>query len=372
MVRANRQFFVVKIDKKLQEQKRNNLVSKNIGYLGIKHSAQDDDDTLNGVRVWDVEVDSPAYDAAFKHNDIIKEVQGVKVSSYAELSEQISLFPPNVEIEIKYINSLSVNRDHISTKKVILGERKFEIFVAPQIIDFQFNLQFGEIVEIGKIAGEQFPDAKLGDMLIFHHAVEHKPRTDGDTMYHDYHLIETDENGDEYRIVNFTNELFGVLKLEERTIIPYKNFIFCHQNIRKASMQVNSSGIWVPDAWEKSIEEMQDKIDELTATIQEVSSSSIMKERTNETNYKKKEEIKAKIEAINKEKKEISRMMAQKKLVELTVLFIHPKTCEEILTEISAGDTLIAEYNTLYPLDMYGQRYTLLRKDYIEAVIFKN
>lgn len=372
MIRTNRQFFVVKIDKKLQEQKRNNLVSKNIGYLGIKHSEQEGDEKLDGVRVWDVDKDSPAYDAGFKPNDIIKEIQGVRVTTYAQMAEQVSRYPPNVELEIKYINSFSVNTEHISTKKVVLGERKFELFVPPQIIDFQFNLQFGEVVEIGRIAGEQFPEVNLGDMLIFDHKVEHKPRTEGDLLYHDFHLIETDENGDEYRVVNFATEVFGVLKLATATIIPYKNFIFCHQHIKKASIQMNASGIWVPDAWEKSVEEIQGEIDKLTETIQEIGSSTIMKQRTSDENYKRQEEIKTTIDLINQEKRRLTLKMRQKRLVELTVLFIHPKTNEELQSNITAGDTLFAEFNTLYPLDMYGQYYTLLRKDYIEAVIYNN
>lgn len=370
MIRANRQYFVVKIDKKLQAQKRNNLVSKNIGFLGIKHSESEDDEKLNGVRVWDVEFESPAYDAAFKNGDIIKTINDKPVKTYEELSEQISLYASGHEISIGYVNSFSIDRSVISKKKVVLGERKFEIVLPPHIIDFQFNLQFGEVIEIGAIAKLQFPDAEVGDILIFHHAVEHKPRPENDINYHDFHLVDTDENGDEYRLVNFAHELFGVIKNDH--IIPYKQFIFCRADIKKASIQKTASGLWYPDGWEKTEEELQAKIDETKEHIAEIMSSSVMKEKTTDKNYKKQEEIQAIVRVLNQERKALSKKMSQKKLVELTVLYISPITCEEIQTEISAGDTLIAEYNTLYPLDLFGVQYTLLRKEYIEAVIFNN
>lgn len=372
MPRVNRQYFVVKIDKKMQEEKRNTLVKKNIGYLGVKHSDQNGDDKLDGVRVWDCDKDSPAYNAGLKHNDIIKEVNGKKVTTYPELAEVVGEYPPGAELEIRYISSFAIHNDEISTKKIVLGERKFELFVPPQIVDFQFNLQFGEVVEMGSIAKQKFPEVELGDMLIFDHKVEHKPIDNSDKNYHDFHLIDTDDNGDEYRVVNYTNELFGVLKLEAGIIIPYKNLIFCHQHIKKASMQQTESGLWFPDAWDKSIEELQGQIDELTATIKEMGASTIMKQRTTEDNYKKKEEIKKSIDLINQEKRKITRKMHQKRLVELTVVFINPLTNEELQSNIQAGDTLLADYNTLYPLDMYGHYYTLLRKDYIEAVIYKS
>lgn len=372
MIRANRQFFVVKIDKNMQTQKRNNLVSKNIGYFGIKHSASDDDDKLNGVRVWDVEFESPAYHAAFKHNDIITQINGTKVNSYEQMAEQLSLYAPGQEILISYINSFSLSKCEELTKLVKLGERKFEIVLPPHIVDFQFNLQIGELVEIGSIAGKEFPEAEIGDTLIFHHAVEHKPRPEGDVNYNDFHLVDTDENGDEYRSVNYATELFGVLKLSTGSIIPYKKFIFCRADIKKASIQKTASGLWVPDGWEKSQDELQQRIDDANAEIAEIMSSNIMKEKMSDQNYKKQEIVKAMVNELNRERRELTKKMSQKKLVELTVLFINPVTCEELQTEIQAGDTLVAEYNTLYPLDMYGVQYTLLRKEYTEAVILKS
>lgn len=372
MIRANRQFFVVRIDKKMQEQKRNNLVSHDIGFLGIKHSEQDDDDKIDGVRVWDVEKDSPAYEAAFKHNDIITQINGKKVTSYSQLVDQLSLYAPDTTIEINYINSFSLDQKEELTKKVTLAKRKHDIVLPPQIVDFQFNLQFGEIVEIGKIAGQQFPEALIGDVLIFHHTVEHKPRTDGEAMYHDFHLIETDENGDEYRIVNFAHELFGVLKLNEGIIIPYKNFVFCHRTIRKSSFQKNAAGIWLPDHWEASEQDLLEQLEEMKAHVTEIASSTVMREQTDDTNYRKKEEVLKQIAEINLKRRELTKKLHQRKFVELTCLFIHPETCKELQTEIVPGDTLIADYNTLYPLDMFGQQYTLLRKDYIELLINKN
>lgn len=372
MLRANSHLIVVKIDKKKQTEKRNNLVSKNIGYLGIKHSKQDDDDKLEGVRVWDVEKDSPAYNATFKSGDIIKQVNGVPVKTYEELSEQISFCEPNSEITIDYVNSFSVDRAKLSQKKVVLGERKFQIVLPQTIIDYQFNLQYGEIVEIGNIAKQEFPDAEIGDYLIFSHHVESKPRPDGDRNWNDYHLVDVDDNGDEYRIVNFSTEMYGVIKMSDNVrIVPYKTFIFCTSQIRKSQWQVSSSGLWLPDHWEQSAEDLQRKIDELEDHIKEIKTSGIMNTIDTDENYKRREEVNTMINMIRKEQREIGRKMNQKKLVELTAVFINPLTCKEIQTDIQPGDTIIADYNTLYPLDINGVYYTLLRKHLIEALIPK-
>lgn len=367
MVRAAKQFFVVRIDKKQQIEKRNNLVNKNFGYLGVRHSEQEGDEALNGVRVWDAEPDSPAYNANLKHNDIIKFINDIPVTTYEQLSVAISNFPPGTEIEVKYINSLSIV-EGLTTKKITLGERQYQIVLPPSSIDFQFNLQFGEILYIGDIANKQFPEANVGDILLFHHAVEGKPRTEGDTMYNDHHLLETLENGDEIRIVNFAHELFGVWKMETGSIVPYKNFIFCSQHIRKSSFQM-SNGIWLPDAWEETAEDLQYKIDKLKEEKEVVAAATILKERTTEANYKRKEEIGKRLRDIQRESLALTQQMNQKKLVELTVLYINPITVAELAEDIKPGSIVISEYTLLYPLDIHGMQYTLLRKDYVEAVI---
>lgn len=371
MLRANSHLIVVKIDKKKQTEKRNNLVSKNIGYLGIKHSKQDGDEELEGVKVWDVEKDSPAYNATFKAGDIIKMINGVPVTTYEALSEQISLCEPNSEITIDYVNSFSVDRSKLSQKKVVLGERNFQIVLPETIIDYQFNLQYGEIVEIGSIAKLEFPEADIGDYLIFSHHVESKPRPDGDKNWNDWHLVDVDDNGDEYRIVNFSTELFGVIKMDKVRIVPYKTFIFCHANIKKSQWQVSSTGLWLPDHWEQTSEDLQRKIDELEDHIKEIKTSGIMNKALTDDNFKRREEVNAMINMIRNEQRDLGRKMNQKKLVELTAVFINPLTCEEIQTDIQPGDTIIADYNTLYPLDINGVYYTVLRKHLIEALIPK-
>lgn len=372
MIRVNRQFFVVKIDKKLQEEKRGYMVKKDIGFLGIKHSKQDGDAKIKGVRVWDVEKNSPAYDAAFKHNDIIIAINSIKVYSYDDLQTEVSKHGPGDTIEISYINSFSKDGREVRKKNVKLATRKFEVVMPPHQVDFQSNLQFGEIVSAGSIAKEQFPEAQVGDILIFHHGVEHKPRTENEPNYHDYHLIETDEGGDEYRVVNFTNELFGVLKLEEGIIIPYNKFVFCHFNIKKASIQKSKSGLWLPDQWLLTSEEINQKLEKLKEDIASITSSTVMKQRTNNKNYKSQNEIKRAVDSINRERALLTKKMGQRQYVEVTVLFIHPDTNTELGTNIQAGDTILADYGTLYPLDMMGRQYTLVRKEYIEAIIHNN
>src|ERR1035437_8362497 len=55
------------------------------------------------------------------------------------------------------------------------------------------NMQQGEIVAIGSIVATQFPQAKVGDTLIFHHFVEGSESGGGNFIF--------EENGDNYYYV---------------------------------------------------------------------------------------------------------------------------------------------------------------------------
>jgi chaperonin GroES len=367
MITAAKQFFVVRIDKQKQIEKRNNLVKSNFGFLGIQHSQQEGDEKLNGVRVWNTEIDSPAQKAGFKPNDIIKFINGKPVTSYEQLVDAVAKNRPGTSIKISYINSLLITEE-LSEKDVVLGEKPFNIINPETLVDFQFNLQYGEVMFVGSLAHQNFPEVNVGDILLFHHAVEGKPRGEGDKNYNDHHLLETLPNGDEYRTVNYVTEVFGVLKTEEATIIPYKNYIFCHKHIEKSEFQMQN-GVWVPDDWGNSIEQLQERIEKLKEEKDVIANSSVLREKTTELNYKRKEEISTKIRAIQKESLEITKRMNTPKIVELVALFINPLTVEELEEDIQPGSKLLAEFGLLYPFDICGQYYTLLRKDYTEAHI---
>lgn len=382
-MKPTRYFFLVKISKTLQNEKRKIIETSEIGYLGIKYSEPPEGQT--GVTVLFADKESPAFKAGFKSGDLIKTINGSEVTDFNKMIDLVSKHPPGTEIEVGYVNSLSINGE-VSTKKVVLGSFSLNLQRGDDQIDMRYNLQFGEIVAIGSKATEVFPEPELGDYLIFHHSVEYKERAHGDKNHNDWHLVgKTKEEDDdyEYRVVHCEKEVFGVFKPNlpaEDAIIPFPTFIFCHPNVRKASMQKSiikgvdgkEIELWAPDSWEKSMEDYTQQLEELQFQVQEMNTNSIMKEVDNESNYKKKDEIRKAIDKIARERREITKKMHQKRLFDLTVLFINPKTNEELGENIERGDAIMVDFGLIYPLDFFGNHYALARVGHIEALIKKN
>jgi len=366
-MRVNPNFFVVRISKDLQKKKKNKMTASSIGYLGIKYS---DAENEKGFLISTVEKDSPAFYAGFKYGDIITDINGKKVTDHTSLIAAVTKFPPGSTLHISYINSFSVNNE-VSVKDVVLDERPLELDIPSGTQDMRFNLQFGEIVAIGTKASVVFPDANIGDQLIFHHNVEYKERAEGDENWNDWHLLQADDLF-EYRIAHCEKEVMGVWKPSEKdlskAIIPYPDFIFCHQSYKKAEFQI-INGIWQPEDWDNSMETANDQLAEFKAQIEELNTSSIMGERDNDANYKQKEFIKKRIDEIDRERLALTKKMHQKRLVEVNVIFINYVTNENCLVEIIPGDKIVVDYFTLYPLDLAGAHYVLVRPQSMEALI---
>lgn len=89
-------------------------------------------------------------------------------------------------------------------------------------VQMQRNMQNGEIVAIGEIAGSKLKEAKVGDILIFHHFVEGSDRGNSSLIFSDekfnyYNVTASEYNGRR-------NETYGVFS--EGKIIPHPDFIF--------------------------------------------------------------------------------------------------------------------------------------------------
>lgn len=368
MATVNPIFFVIRISKAEQKKKRSKLTTSTVGFLGLKYSEQESN---NGFIVYDTEKDSPADLSGLRRGDKIKAINGEPVNNYNEMISVVMKYPPGIEISIDYISSFSVDDTTVSNKKVILAERPLVLDIPEGTEDMRFNLQFGEIVSIGTKAAKEFPEALIGDMLLVHHSVEYKQRAQGDKNWNDWHLLETD-NDFEYRIAHCTKEVLGVWKRElagsANAIIPYRDFIFCHSNIKKSSFLIKD-GIYQHDSWEASMEDMTEKLEILKNQIEELNTSTVMHQRDNDHNYKQREEIRSAIDKIQEERRSLTKKMHQKKLVECTVIFIHPLTNIEYLTDIQPGDIIGVDLGMIYPLDIFGAYFALLRPGHCEYLI---
>lgn len=364
---VNYQYFLVEIHKQEQEKKRSSIQAQERPWLGLNGYYKD-----GAVIVTGAADGSPAQAAGFNAGDKIYEVDGHHLKSFEQLIEYVWTKLPGYELQFRYSSTLEAQSLQARYKDVTLGSKTPALFRSESYVDMRFNLQWGTIRQIGKKARAEFPVAEEGDILIFNHKVEYKDREVGDSTYHDYHLAHRLDNGNELRVVDYSYECYGVIKKETGgQIFPYKNVIFCHQNIRKAEI-LQKDGIYLPDQWKKDIEELESDIEELQLQIDSISESTVFKANTNDENYKVKEEFYSHIRELQKRKGAIAQKMNEAELMELTVLFINPKTCESLGRPIKAGDTILANYLTLYPLDIGGVYYTLSHVNYTDLLIEQN
>lgn len=372
-MKPNRQYFVVRIDRELQKKKKELIVLGGNGYLGIRHSEQEYKGS--GVLLSGVEPDSPAMQAGLKGKDIIYAINSREVNSFEELVEQVSRYAPGEEVTLTIFNSLLItDPSQRQEKKVKLGKKEVNLEMPQTLRDMRHNLQFGEIIEIGSEAKAKFSHAKIGDILLFHHSVEYKSASDNDPFYNDMHLVDHDKQGNEIRIVHYEFEVFGVMKLTTPVqIIPHPRYVFCHYQIQKANIQRDQkSGLYLPDQWEQSIEELTQKIEELKIQEQEIMSSTVMTQRTTKENDRKQSEIRSVVKMLMQERAAITRKMHQKKMVETTVLFYNRESVGVLGYHLSPGDKILIDLHALYPLDILGTCYSLARTTVIEGALFLN
>jgi membrane-associated protease RseP (regulator of RpoE activity) len=368
-MKPNRQYFVVRIDKEAQTKRRKFLTLKKFTYFGIQAVIKQKRKT--GVEIAFVEGDSPAYKAYLNPGDVILALDNVQVNSIEDIVTLITKHKAGDEIRVTYLSRMAIETQHLpypSDKYVTLEEKESELIHPEDINLMEYNLQWGSIVDVGTLARQDFPEARIGDILLFHHLVEYKPRSTGDHTYNDWHLVDTDDkNQDEYRVVRYDTEIFGVIR-DNNELIPYRNVVFCHPEFRKASFQMQG-GLWLPDAWEQKEEDVILQLEALAAEVKQLTTQTILTKKTTEDNYKRKEEILATVNSLNRERQELSRKMSKKKLIDATVMFFNPETTDLIGGELKQGDHILVDQRTIYPLEFGGIYYTLARVGYIEAII---
>ncbi|HEU4608699.1 MAG TPA: hypothetical protein VFS31_11365, partial [Chitinophagaceae bacterium] len=71
------------------------------------------------------------------------------------------------------------------------------LYVAPNYTFMSHNLQYGEIVQIGAKAAQNYPYAHVGDVALFHHFIEGSYEDPG----YEY-LLDVEGNGDELRLID--------------------------------------------------------------------------------------------------------------------------------------------------------------------------
>lgn len=160
-------------------------------------------------------------------------------------------------------------------------ERLGAIILAPDHTYMQYNMQCGEIIDIGERAARDFPEAKIGDTAIIHHFVEGEDDNDSKENY----LVETDETYNYYvvtpcKIPGKNVDIYGVWDGEK--IIPHKDYIFLSPDPKlkvpdtpdeyiNSAIQKTEGGIFVFSDWKETYEDKTAKLEKIKTNVQNLS-----------------------------------------------------------------------------------------------------
>lgn len=231
----------------------------------------------------------------------------------------------------------------------------------------KFNLQYGEVLEIGEDASQFYPDMRVGDIVILHHTVEDK--------------------GQNYRIVKQIASAQNVLLYEHRIINGYDT------SNREILGRIVNQKEGILSGYGKSIFLKWD-IEMLAKTV--ISSTLITDFQTNldnchnladlvETVAKKKKEYTdksvAKVRGYNKllaqcnpaeNKNEFDRLESCFREAEADALVASIRLGANYLVickNASTGERVVFPYKQLYPIEIMGKKYVIGYADYAIATI---
>lgn len=191
-------------------------------------------------------------------------------------------------------------------------EKVGSIFVAPSQTFMQYNLQCGEIVDIGDGAAKYFPQAKIGHTLIIHHFCE----ANSDTEATEEHLVHWDDEYNYYVVTAYEYngknvEAYGVWDGEK--IIPNKDYVFLktivpvHKDlppdeIINQQLKVSKHGLLVFENWTDSRESKEAKMAEVKNEVESLSKSGTNKRHIQQGIAEKEMDMNKMSAEINKQK----------------------------------------------------------------------
>ena len=209
------------------------------------------------------------------------------------------------------------------------------IQIADTMTDLKFYLQSAPIIAIGEQAHEYFPEAQVGDILIFHHTVEHA----------EWRQLEKVGNKVKLVVEGCADDCFGIQKLSDLSIIPSRDHVWCKPI--KDGLELNTV-IETPEGTKTlSIIRVNDE-DSLRARITTIQEHIEHIETTSTPNPHQVMLLKQEQAAITAE---LNKPMAQA----LKVAIINREASRKVFVE--AGDTILMNgyfgYNG-YPLSVQG------------------
>lgn len=261
-----------------------------------------------------------------------------------------------------------INKELQTQKREKIGS----IFIPDQLMDFTNNLQFGEVIAVGSMAKKNIPDIEVGDIAIFDHAVEFKvvnknTEKTKDQMEVDTHfLYAEDGTGDEIRHLHvcedvLENQLFGIFK--NNSFIPYKNYAFCYKEYKQTGFQMVND-VYINTEMDKK--RIMNSLDLFTHEKSEYSKT-LLAIPLNDSTYDWHESTKKVISEIDEHIEKLNLELNKPILAELTIA--HLSSFQEN-NDVNKGDKVLINEKLMYPLDLMGARFILIKNfNWIYAIV---
>lgn len=149
-------------------------------------------------------------------------------------------------------------------------EKEGSLYFPTQYAYMRRELQFGEIIAIGKDAAEFFPEASVGDLLLVHHFTSGKVTDKG----HSFYIIHEDDEFKYYAVNAF--EIPGERQLaygcySNGKLIPTPDHIFLEIPKEKTGIELRESGVYSVTERKKTRTEWQEIIKKNFARIRSLS-----------------------------------------------------------------------------------------------------
>lgn len=259
---------------------------------------------------------------------------------------------------------IRIPRQDQKNRKTKIGS----LFIPETAVYMTREIQYGEIVAISGEAHEDFPEAKIGDILLTHHFSTGKVSEGSDDGTH---LIQQDDEYNYYLVTSRSyggrgNECYGAYDPKTKKITPHSEFIFLESDKKEEtttydkflnqSTTTTASGLIVFKAWRESREDITEKNKKIKARVEQLSNiGNGMTQEIREEIYKLEREMEANTKRGNK-----------KAYLPYIVSAANPKIESWFNSEVKKGDTVYClNIASGTAIDFLGVEYRVVKIQYI-------
>lgn len=240
-------------------------------------------------------------------------------------------------------------------KQRLKKEKKGNLYLPPQYLYMQYNLQHGEIAAIGALVHEYFPWIKEGDIALVHHIVEHNPIM----------LVDEDERY-EYRVVNATphdldhsmsSQVFGIIDNTDYSLRPFDTYLFIDNDLKPIKKEITSSLIYSPGI--ENDEEYYNSVQADMTARRKSLEGTLINMPVSQMNIR--EDIDRELANIQRQQEQLAMIASAGQTVNARVLFAN-----EQQSGIKPGELIMTGKDMLYPLTIGDISYLIIRSQFVE------